>query len=224
MRNLSFILTIWFSILFTYSYSQDELSSSLIEKSKQESLFHNGEQAPIFTLKDTSNQIVRLSDFRNNVVLLNFWGTYCIPCIADIPKYNKVQSFFNDTSNVVFISICVDNLGKMKLWKELIDKHKPQGIQLFLPRNMQQNEENSFYIDCVNNLGTPSHLLISPNGLFLGKIPNIEIMPYPVYRGIKNNSTGESLIEMMKNIDTYNNWLMLDNNLSKFMELNDIEM
>ena len=224
MKNLSFIFTIWFSILYTYSYSQDELSSSQIEETKQESIFHNGEQAPIFILKDTSNQTVRLSDFSNNVVLLDFWGTYCKPCIADIPKYNKVQSFFNDSSNVVFISICIDNVEKIKLWKELIDKHKPQGIQLFLPRDVQQSEENSFYIDNINNMGTPTYLLISQKGLFLGEISNVEIMPYLVYRGIDNNSTGESLIEMIGNADTYNNWLMLDNNLSKFMELNSIQM
>jgi thiol-disulfide isomerase/thioredoxin len=220
MKKLSLILTVGFSILYSLLYSQDKDTPSQIEEYLKELTFHNGEHAPIFSLKDTSDQTVRLSDFSNNVVVLDFWGTYCKPCIAGIPMYNKVQSFFNDSSNVIFISICFDKVENKKRWKNLINEHKIQGVHLFLSMNVQQSEENSFYIENINNMGVPTCLLISKNGMLLGELPDVYsgIMPYVIYRGLENISTGNSVKEASENTDAFNNWLKLNNNLSKFME------
>ena len=39
-----------------------------------------GKPAPMFTTFDLSGQRVRLSDYRGKVVLVNFWGSWCVPC------------------------------------------------------------------------------------------------------------------------------------------------
>jgi peroxiredoxin len=44
-----------------------------------------GKPAPPFALKDLEGKVVRLSDFRGKVVLLNFWYSACIPCRAETP-------------------------------------------------------------------------------------------------------------------------------------------
>ncbi|MBI3076580.1 MAG: TlpA family protein disulfide reductase [Deltaproteobacteria bacterium] len=38
-----------------------------------------------FALKNLKGELVRLSDFRGSVVLLNFWATWCVPCKEEIP-------------------------------------------------------------------------------------------------------------------------------------------
>jgi thiol-disulfide isomerase/thioredoxin len=49
-----------------------------------------------FTLKDLNNADVRLADFKGQVILLDFWATWCGPCITEIPEYNKLQAKYAD--------------------------------------------------------------------------------------------------------------------------------
>src|SRR5437868_2049399 len=42
-------------------------------------------------LKDISAHTLKLSDYRGKVVLLNFWATWCPPCLAEIPELVKMQ-------------------------------------------------------------------------------------------------------------------------------------
>ncbi|HEX8181354.1 MAG TPA: TlpA disulfide reductase family protein [Pyrinomonadaceae bacterium] len=50
-----------------------------------------GTKAPAWALRDTRGRIVRLSDYKGKVVLLNFWATWCPPCRAEIPELTKWQ-------------------------------------------------------------------------------------------------------------------------------------
>jgi peroxiredoxin len=50
-----------------------------------------GGQAPGFTLKTLTGRRVRLSDYRGKVVLINFWATWCAPCLAEMPELAKLQ-------------------------------------------------------------------------------------------------------------------------------------
>ncbi len=48
-------------------------------------------QAPEFTLRDLNGQTLRLTDYRGNVVLLNFWATWCAPCQVEMPAFAAWQ-------------------------------------------------------------------------------------------------------------------------------------
>lgn len=48
--------------------------------------------APDFTRPDLSGRTLRLSDYRGKVVLLNFWATWCVPCLTEIPRFSQWQS------------------------------------------------------------------------------------------------------------------------------------
>jgi cytochrome c biogenesis protein CcmG, thiol:disulfide interchange protein DsbE len=59
-----------------------------------------GAAAPDFTLQDNDRK-VSLSEFRGKVVVLNFWATYCLPCIDETPSLEQLQNRLKDKGIVV---------------------------------------------------------------------------------------------------------------------------
>jgi len=67
-----------------------------------------GEMAPDFTLQDSDRKVV-LSQFRGQVVLLNFWATWCPPCEAELPSLISLQARERSRGVMVLgVSIDVD--------------------------------------------------------------------------------------------------------------------
>lgn len=59
--------------------------------------------------KDASGKIVDLGDLKGKVVFLNFWATWCPPCLAEMPSINKLYAQFKDDKEVVFILVDADS-------------------------------------------------------------------------------------------------------------------
>lgn len=53
-----------------------------------------GDQAPDFSLQDLRGESMRLSHFRGKVVLLNFWATWCGPCLIEMPALEQLYQRF----------------------------------------------------------------------------------------------------------------------------------
>jgi len=66
----------------------------------------NLKKAPDFSLKTPDNKIVKLSDYKGKVVILNFFGTWCPPCRMEIPDFVKFYKE-NKEKGVVIIGIAV---------------------------------------------------------------------------------------------------------------------
>jgi len=49
-------------------------------------------KAPDFTLKDLNGRTVPFAAFKGKVVLLNFWASWCPPCLAEMPSFKKLHS------------------------------------------------------------------------------------------------------------------------------------
>jgi len=65
-----------------------------------------GTAAPDFTVQDSDRKIT-LSDFRGKVVVLNFWATWCPPCVDEMPSLVQLQQRFKD-KGVVLIGVSLD--------------------------------------------------------------------------------------------------------------------
>jgi cytochrome c biogenesis protein CcmG, thiol:disulfide interchange protein DsbE len=65
-----------------------------------------GAPAPDFTLQDSDHK-VSLSDYRGKVVLLNFWATWCPPCIIEMPSLIALQQKMKD-KDVVILGVSID--------------------------------------------------------------------------------------------------------------------
>jgi thiol-disulfide isomerase/thioredoxin len=66
-----------------------------------------------FDLTDTQGKPHRLADYQGRWVVLNFWATWCVPCIQEIPE---IAQFHREHGKIVVIGVAMDgdNPGKVK--------------------------------------------------------------------------------------------------------------
>ncbi|MDP2599675.1 MAG: TlpA disulfide reductase family protein [Deltaproteobacteria bacterium] len=60
-----------------------------------------GQLAPDFLLSDGQNEKVSLKNFSDKVVILNFWATWCPPCLAEMPSLEKLHRQLSSSGGVV---------------------------------------------------------------------------------------------------------------------------
>lgn len=96
-----------------------------------------GEAAPDFSIQDTS-RAVALHDFRGKVVVLNFWATWCPPCVEEMPSLVQMQSRLKDKGvTVLAVSVDVDETAYKKFLKD-------HGVDLLAVRDPNQ-KSNALY-------------------------------------------------------------------------------
>jgi peroxiredoxin len=79
-----------------------------------------GQPAPGITVHDASGKAVRLADYKGQVVYLDFWASWCGPCLAEIPASTTLKKQFED-KDVVFLYISIDD--EEANWKKALAKH-----------------------------------------------------------------------------------------------------
>lgn len=100
-----------------------------------------GTVAPDFTTFDREGKPVRLSDFRGKVLILDFWATWCAPCIASMPHTNAVAARYAD-QGVVVLAVCTgDKRAKFDDWVQLKGATYPAMRFTFDPHELGTSAE-----------------------------------------------------------------------------------
>ena len=117
-----------------------------------------GQPAPEFTLPDLDGQPISLSQFKGQVVLLDFWASWCQPCIADLPYLREVKK---KTASwpVVFLNISLDS--DETDWQEAIDKHEIEGVHVRAD-GWGADVAKTYQVE-----GIPSYYLVDSQGLIV---------------------------------------------------------
>ena len=67
--------------------------------------------APDFTLMTMDNKKISLKDFRGKYVFLNFWATWCGPCIDEMPSMERFYQKFKSKKNFEMLAVSIDKGG-----------------------------------------------------------------------------------------------------------------
>lgn len=61
-------------------------------------------------LKDATGKTVSLEDYKGKIIFVNFWATWCPPCIAEMPSMQKLSTDYQD--KIVFLFVTTDSFEK----------------------------------------------------------------------------------------------------------------
>lgn len=79
-----------------------------------------GQPAPDFALKSSTGENLRLSEFRGDVVMINFWATWCGPCRQEMPLLDELYTRYERVGfNLLGVSIDDDSSRAMAMIDEL---------------------------------------------------------------------------------------------------------
>jgi len=79
-----------------------------------------GQSAPDFVLKSASGSNLRLSEFRGDVVMINFWATWCGPCRQEMPLLDELYTRYQRVGfNLLGVNIDDDSRKAIQMIEEL---------------------------------------------------------------------------------------------------------
>ena len=113
------------------------------------------------TFFDVNNKVVNLNDYKGNLVLLNFWATWCAPCKEEMPSLDLLQ-VNEDLENLKIFPINVgqDNLEKsLSFFKNL----KIKNLKIYFDETMSNAKKFSLR-------GLPTTILLNKDGLEFARI------------------------------------------------------
>lgn len=118
----------------------------------------NGAQAPDFELKTTDGKVVKLSDFKGQAVMLNFFATWCPPCRSEMPT---LQEVYREYESQGFVLLAI-NLNESNL---AVNKFR-ENYGLTFPIVIDKEDRVSRLYDIVP---LPTSYFIDKNGVVQAK-------------------------------------------------------
>ncbi|TVR48155.1 MAG: AhpC/TSA family protein [Puniceicoccaceae bacterium] len=97
-----------------------------------------GAPAMDFTLEDAEGNKVSLSDFRGQVVYLDFWATWCGPCLAEIPHLKRLKADLADRDDIVIVAVSIDRERDKEKWRTMVADLELGENQLFAGEQVQE--------------------------------------------------------------------------------------
>lgn len=87
-----------------------------------------GFKIPDFSFYTIDNKLLSIKDFKNKILVINWWATTCSPCIMEIPGFNKLVNKYKNNKDIIFIAIADDNIADLNKFL----KSRPYKYQIAL--------------------------------------------------------------------------------------------
>lgn len=151
-----------FAALAGCGASDDQSSDSAAQTKKEKNYpeLSEGSVAPDFTIDVNDGSSFTLSEHQGKVVLLNFWATWCGPCVEEMPAFQKLYKEYGDKIEILAVNTAED--------RDVVDTFVEKGGYTFPVGYDEDGEISNMY----PTDGIPYTLVIGKDGkvsaLFLG--------------------------------------------------------
>lgn len=123
------------------------------------------EPAPDFQVSDFNGRSVSLKSLRGKTVFIDFWATWCVPCVASFPGMQKAVDYYRNDSSVVFMFVhtAEKNANATAEAKKMIAAKK-HNFDVFMDLKDQTTGKNPMS-SAFGVTFLPTKLVIDPNGI-----------------------------------------------------------
>ncbi len=123
--------------------------------------YAEGSLAPDFTLADQNGQAVSLSDYKGKVIYLNFWASWCKPCMTKMAQIRSIQAKL-ESEGVIFLNVSLDR--QKDTWLNTLSSKGIGGVNVMANGDIESNVARSYQIKVL-----PLYYIIDRNGYFASK-------------------------------------------------------
>jgi peroxiredoxin len=144
-----------------------------------------GKRAQDFSM-ELAGKPAHLSDFRGKVVVLNFWGTWCPPCIEETPALNRLQKYLAARNGVV-LGVAADEDAVQ--YESFLREH---GVIFPTYRDPATKEQHSPIAKTYGTVMIPETYIIDRNGKIARKIIGMQEWDSPEMLAYFDSILGKS--------------------------------
>ena len=114
-----------------------------------------------FAIPTSENTLFTLSEQLGKVVVLNFWATWCGPCVREMPALNQLYSHYQDADDVVILAVnCAEQPTKVQKFLETKGFIIPAGYDLEQQACMTYNIQSIPTTVVFNRSGMVEHYIV----------------------------------------------------------------
>ena len=144
---MRFLVIFIFLISNTFANETPNIKNLIINKELKE--YTN------LTVLDDQNAQINLSDYKGNILLLNFWATWCAPCKDEMPSLDLLKSNKDlDNLKIFPVNVGQDNVKKAK---KFFDDLNIKNLDLYFDENINLTKKFALR-------GIPTSILLNKNG------------------------------------------------------------
>ena len=149
------LLTLKFIIVFIYLISSS--SSYAIQQLNLKNLIIHKDPKKLenINFQNINNETINLNKYKDSLVIINFWATWCAPCLEEMPSLDKLQTnpVFNNLK-IIPINVGRDNIEKSK---NFYKKLKIKNLKIYFDKDVEL--ANKFLLR-----GLPTTIFINKKG------------------------------------------------------------
>lgn len=146
---------------FISEYPNSPYYEAILERYKDYQILVNSSNSPypLYVDNPTNEKLDILEKNKGKLIYIDFWATWCGPCIKELPKLVMLEKNYSDNDQIEIIKVSID-LDKEK-WKAFEErKHTNNNIQSYL----LEIDENETIRKKYALAAVPKHIIVSPSG------------------------------------------------------------